>query len=104
MPQVAHVVMALAGNKWLAGLQVRVTISLPAPEENCMNIRCNFCGHSFSLSRDFMATAVPQAQEKKQKSVVVECANCRKQVKVPVRQMQRFVPRPAPDTPTETEI
>ena len=67
----------------------------PAQEEYNMNVRCNFCGHSFSISREFIATAVSQAQEKKQKSVVVECANCRKQVKVPVRQMQRYVPRPA---------
>ena len=63
-----------------------------------MNVRCNFCGQSFSLSREFITTAVPQAQEKKQKSIVVECANCRKQVKIPVRQMQRYMPRPAADT------
>ncbi len=62
-----------------------------------MNVRCNFCGHSFSISREFMATAVAQALEQKQKSVVVECANCRKHVKVPVRQMQRYVPRPTAD-------
>lgn len=74
----------------------------PAPEEIVMNVRCNYCGHSFSLSREFMVMAVPQALEKRQKSVVVECANCRKQVKVPVRQMQRFVPRPAPDAPEES--
>jgi hypothetical protein len=60
-----------------------------------MNIRCNFCGHSFSLGREFMVTAVAEAEEKKHKSVVVECANCRKHVKVPVRQMQRTLPRPA---------
>ena len=62
-----------------------------------MNVRCNFCGHSFSISREFMATAVAQALEQKQKSVVVECANCRKHVKVSVRQMQRYVPRPTAD-------
>jgi len=42
-----------------------------------------------------METAVAEAQEKKQKSVVVECAHCRKHVKVPTRQMQRYLPRPA---------
>jgi hypothetical protein len=61
-----------------------------------MNVRCNFCGHSFNLSREFMMTAVQEAQTNKQKSVAVECVNCRKQVKIPVRQMQRFIPRPAP--------
>jgi len=43
-----------------------------------------------------MMTAVQEAQTNKQKSVAVECVNCRKQVKIPVRQMQRFIPRPAP--------
>ncbi len=62
-----------------------------------MNVRCNFCGHSFSLSREFLVAAVPQAQEKKQKSVVIECPHCRKHVKVPVRQLQRYLPRPTAD-------
>lgn len=60
-----------------------------------MNVRCNFCGHSFNLSQEFMGTAAAEAQANKQKSVVVECINCRKQVKVPVRQMQRFLPKQA---------
>lgn len=76
-------------------------MAAPDQEENKMNVRCNFCGHSFSISREFMAEAVPQALEKKQKSVVVECANCRKQVKVPVRQMQRYMPRSAPEEAAE---
>lgn len=60
-----------------------------------MNIRCNFCGHSFNLSREFITAAVADAQSQKQKSVAVECVNCRKLVKVSARQMQRFVPRTA---------
>lgn len=60
-----------------------------------MNVRCNFCGHSFSLSREFIVNAVTEAQTEKQKSVAVECINCRKLVRVQVRQMRRFVPPPA---------
>jgi len=32
---------------------------------------------------------------------VVECAHCRKHVKVPVRQMQRYLPRPAAESEGE---
>lgn len=66
-----------------------------------MNVRCNFCGHSFNLSQEFMVTATGEAQANKQKSVVVDCINCRKQVKVPVRQMQRFLPRQPKPTAEE---
>ena len=62
-----------------------------------MNVRCSYCGHSFNLSRDFVIASVAEAQEKKQKHVALECINCRKVIKVPVKQMQRFVPRPAAD-------
>jgi hypothetical protein len=40
-----------------------------------------------------MEIAVASAKEKKQKYYAVECINCRKQIKVPISQMQRFLPR-----------
>lgn len=61
-----------------------------------MNVRCNYCGHSLNLSREYIAQAVADAQANKQKSVVAECVNCRKHIKIPVKQMLRYVPRPAP--------
>jgi hypothetical protein len=39
-----------------------------------------------------MTLAVAQATEKRQKYVSVECINCRKQIKVPIAQMKRYVP------------
>lgn len=57
-----------------------------------MNVTCTFCRHSFNLSRDYLGTAVAEAREKRQKYHAVECPNCRKTVKVSLRQMQRFVP------------
>lgn len=62
-----------------------------------MNVRCPFCRTSFNLSRDVVAQAVAEADEKKQKHYVVECIKCRKAIKVSVKQMRRFVPR-------ETEV
>ena len=58
-----------------------------------MNIRCNYCGSSFNISRDYLIQVVAEAKEKKQKYHAFECVSCRKLVKVPVKQMQRFVPK-----------
>lgn len=57
-----------------------------------MNVRCPYCRQSFNLSRDYMAQAVAEADEKGQKHQAVECVNCRKTIKVSVAQMRRFVP------------
>lgn len=64
-----------------------------------MHVRCTYCRQSNNLSRDFMIQAVSEAQEKNLKYIKVECNNCRKQIKVPVSQMRRFVPK----TPAESE-
>ncbi len=58
-----------------------------------MNVRCTYCRNSFNLSRDFIVSAVAEAEEKRQKHVNVECIKCRKIIKVPVKQMKRFIPR-----------
>ncbi len=58
-----------------------------------MHVRCSYCRHSFNLSRDFMEIAVTTAKEKRQKYYAVECINCRKQIKVPIAQMQRYLPK-----------
>jgi hypothetical protein len=58
-----------------------------------MHIRCSYCRHSFNLSRDYIAQAVAEAEENKMKYASVECLNCRKQIKVPVAQMKRYVPQ-----------
>lgn len=60
-----------------------------------MHVRCSYCGHSFNLGRDYIAQAVGEAVEKRQKAHGIECPNCRKLVKVPIKQMRRFVPKPS---------
>jgi hypothetical protein len=59
-----------------------------------MNVRCSYCRHSFNLSRDYLVQAVAEAEEKRQKYHSVECLNCRKQIKVAISQMKRFMPPP----------
>jgi len=68
-----------------------------------MNVRCTYCRNSFNLSRDFVGPAVAEADEKRQKHVNVECIKCRKMIKVPVKQMRRFIPRPATDEEEEVQ-
>ncbi len=63
-----------------------------------MNVRCSYCRHSFNLRRDFLAYAIAQASEKGQKHYAVECVNCRKMLKVSVREMRRYVPAETPET------
>lgn len=57
-----------------------------------MNVRCNYCNHSFTLTREYVAQAVAEAEEKGQKYQTVECINCRKLIKVPLAQMRRSLP------------
>ena len=72
-----------------------------------MNVRCSYCRNSFNLTRDFMVEAILEAQEKRQKYYGLECPNCRKLVKVPLKQMKRYVPKEeleqAAAAKTETE-
>lgn len=65
-----------------------------------MHVRCSYCRHTFNLTREYIAEAVAEAAEKGQKYHSLECINCRKQIKVPIAQMKRYVPEPADE---ETE-
>jgi hypothetical protein len=48
-----------------------------------------------------MIQAVTESNAKKQKYHAVECINCRKQIKVPLSQMKRYVPLPVDETKSE---
>jgi hypothetical protein len=69
-----------------------------------MHIRCSYCRHSFNLSRDYIAQAVAEANENKKKYASVECIKCRKQIKVPVSQMKRYVPQIEQDAKEDENI
>jgi hypothetical protein len=64
--------------------------------DQAMQARCQRCGWSVNLGRDWMAAALVEATEKKLKYYQIECGKCRHSIKVPIRQIRRFAPRPAP--------
>lgn len=61
-----------------------------------MNIRCTYCSHTFNLGRDYLVASYNEAVEKKQKYHAAECINCRKLIRVPLKQMKRYVPKEKP--------
>jgi len=75
-------------------------------------VRCQRCGHMFSLSREQVLAALEMLSEKGESHYGVECPRCRHLVKVPRGDLERMRPRPvgssaeaeptqAPPAPTE---
>lgn len=62
-----------------------------------MNVRCPYCRQSFNLARDYLAHAIAEADEKRQKYHAVECVSCRKTIKVSIKQMRPYAPAPSSD-------
>ena len=58
-----------------------------------MQVRCQRCGRSLNLNRDFIGAAVEEADSKNMKYTQIECPKCRHSIKVPVKQIRRFAPR-----------
>ncbi len=58
-----------------------------------MQVRCQRCGFMFTLSREALAAALAEIEETPTRHYNVECPKCRRQIKVPVKQMRRFQPR-----------
>ena len=61
-----------------------------------VKVRCQRCGWSGNLSREWMTAALEEATEKKLKYNQIECGKCRHGIKIPIKQIRRFAPRPAP--------
>lgn len=68
-----------------------------------MQVRCQRCGWSLNLGRDWMAAALEEATEKKLKYYQIECGKCRHNIKVPMRQIRRFAPPPSSESESEDE-
>jgi hypothetical protein len=47
----------------------------------------------FTLSHDALATVLEEIKETPTKHYNIECPKCRRQIKVPVKQIRRFQPR-----------
>ena len=61
-------------------------------------VRCQRCGHMFSLSVDQVVAALDQLSEKGESHYGVECPRCRHLVKVPRGDLERMRPRPGEKT------
>jgi uncharacterized protein with PIN domain len=58
-----------------------------------MQVRCQRCSYMFTLSREAVAAALEEAEQSEARHYTVDCPKCRHQIKVPVKNMQRFRPR-----------
>ena len=63
-----------------------------------MQVRCQKCGWSFTLSRDAIETIVNEVQESKATHYTIDCPKCRQGIKVQTRRIKRFYrPQAAPE-------
>lgn len=76
-------------------------------------VRCQRCGHMFSLSVGQVVAALEELDEKGESHYGVECPRCRHLVKVPRGDLERMRPRLAepgaeaesiPASPAPTEV
>jgi RNA polymerase-interacting CarD/CdnL/TRCF family regulator len=56
-----------------------------------------------NMSRDLLAAALQEAEEKKLRYYQIECAKCRHAIKVPLKQIRRFAPHEAEEADTQGE-
>ena len=54
-----------------------------------MQARCQRCNYMFTLAREAVAAALEEVKETRTKHYNVECPKCRRQVKIPVKDLQR---------------
>lgn len=54
-----------------------------------MQVRCQKCGWSFTLSRDAIETIMNEVQESKATHYTIDCPKCRHGIKVQTRQIRR---------------
>ncbi|MBN1976421.1 MAG: hypothetical protein JW918_03370 [Anaerolineae bacterium] len=58
-----------------------------------MQIRCQRCSFVFTLSHEALTTALEEIDKTPTRHYNIECPKCRRQIKVPVKQIRRFQPR-----------
>lgn len=74
------------------GTIMRTGRNEPFQEDRTMQIRCQRCGYMFTLSREAIAAALEEVKQSQAKHYNVDCPKCRRQVKVPIKDMQRGQP------------
>ena len=61
-----------------------------------MQVRCQRCGTMLTLSRETIAAAQEEAEQTQARHYAVNCPKCRHQIKVPIKDIERFRPRESP--------
>ncbi len=65
-------------------------------------VRCQWCGWSYTMSRDTLVAAVSAAQATQAMHHVENCPKCRHALKIQVSDMKRFLPPGTVLTPPPT--
>jgi len=61
-----------------------------------MQVRCQKCGWTFTLSRDAINAIMEEIKESKPTHYMIDCPKCRQAIKVQTRQLRRhYHPAPA---------
>lgn len=56
-------------------------------------VRCQRCGHMFTLARETVVNALEEMGQKGEEHYTVECPRCRHTIKVPRTDLERMQPR-----------
>ena len=57
------------------------------------NAKCFRCGKSFALDMDAVAAWLEEHKEERPKHYSAHCHFCRRAIKVPIKQLRRYLPR-----------
>lgn len=58
-----------------------------------MQVRCQRCGYMFTLGRAALTLALQEVERMQAKHYGVECPKCRRQIKIPVKEIARALPQ-----------
>lgn len=61
-------------------------------ESEMPNVKCFHCGKSFALDAELAAAWMQEHQEERPKHYSAQCHFCRRVVKVPLKQIRRYLP------------
>lgn len=57
------------------------------------DVRCQRCGHMFSLSKDLVVAALEEVEQKEEEYYTIECLRCRHAIKIHKSDLERMRPQ-----------
>ena len=58
-----------------------------------MQVRCQRCGYKFTLGHQAVTAALEELEQTQARHYNLDCPKCRRQIKVPAKEIQRGQPR-----------